>query len=280
MLVVIIVTISLKMNHQSCLYLFMSNLSPPSIGLLFGLLGDFLGGTLNIVPPTGFLFFFLWSWLWYWSWFNWSFFNWSFWLFSFAFGGTTRTFFDEFNSMRSSGTVGTFDGDLSFNSLGGRAARTLFFHLTVFVDSGGDALTGTHVNFKVSFSFTQQTIDFNRYSSDKVSRNGTSSNGWSWFSAFFDATIFRSVDEFFWAFFKHDFSGGEAFSVDVSFTLFTSALDAFVFTDRPSITDLSLFVVFISTTQWNTHTATFSGIGNSDMAHWTITAAFGVTNWN
>jgi hypothetical protein len=182
--------------------------------------------------------------------------------------------------MRSSGTIGAFDGDLSFNGLGGRAARALFFHLTVFVDSGGNTFTGTHVNFEVSFSFTQQTVDFNRYSSDKISRNGTSSNGWSWFSAFFDATIFRSVDEFFWAFFEHDFPGGEAFGVDVSFALFTSALDAFVFTGRPGVSDLSLFVIFVGTAQWNAHTATFSGISNSDMTHWAISAAFGVTNWN
>lgn len=220
-----------------------------------------------------------------WSWFDWSLINfWSyfflFFLFSFTFGDTARAFFDEFNSMRSSGTIGTFDGDLSFNGLGGRAARALSFHLTVFVDSGGDTLTGTHVNFKVSFSFTQQTIDFNGDSSNKISGNGATANSWSWFSAFFDATIFRSIDEFFWALFEHDFSGGEAFGVDVSFALFTSALDAFVFTGRPAITDLSLFVVFVGAAQWNTHTATFSRVGNSDMTHWAITAAFGVTDWN
>jgi len=219
--------------------------------------------------------------LWLWSWFDWSYwFNWSFWFFSFAFGNTTRTFFNEFNGMGSSGTIGAFDSDLSFNGLGGRAARALFFHLTVFVDSRTDTFTGTHVNFKVSFSFTQQTIDFNGNSSNKISRDGASSDGWSWFSAFFDATIFGSVDELFWAFFEHDFSGGEAFGVDVSFALFTSALDAFVFTGRPGISDLSLFVVFVGATQWNAHTATFSGVGNSDMTHWAISTAFGVTNWN
>jgi hypothetical protein len=62
--------------------------------------------------------------------------------------------------------------------------------------------------------------------------------------------------------------------------LFTSALDAFVFTSTPSITNLSLFVVFVGATQWNAHTATFSGIRNSDMTHWAITAALSVTNWN
>lgn len=219
--------------------------------------------------------------MWLWSWFDWSYwFNWSFWFFSFAFGNTTRTFFNEFNGMGSSGTIGAFDSDLSFNGLDGRAARALSFHFTVFVNSGGDTFTGTHVNFEVSFSFTQQTIDFNGNSSDKIGRNGASSDGWSWFSAFFDATIFRSVDEFFWAFFEHDFSGGEAFGVDVSFSLFTSALDAFVFTGRPGVSDLSLFVVFVGATQWNTHAAAFSGVGNSDMTHWAISAAFGVTNWN
>jgi hypothetical protein len=178
------------------------------------------------------------------------------------------------------GTISTVDSNLSLNSLGSRAATALFLHFTVFVNSGRNAFTGTHVNLKVSFSFAHNTLDFNRNSSDKISRNSASANSWGWFSAFFNASILRPVNELFWARFKHDFSGREAFSINISFSLFTSALDAFVFTGRPGVSDLSLFVVFVGATQWNTHAATFSGVSNSDMTHWAISATFGVTDWN
>lgn len=178
------------------------------------------------------------------------------------------------------GTISTVDSNLSLNSLGSRAAAALFLHFTIFVNSRRNAFTGTHVNLKVSFSFAHNTLDFNRNSSDKISRNSASANSWGWFSAFFNASIFRPVNELFWARFKHDFSGREAFSVDISFSLFTSALDAFVFGSGPTVTDLSCFIVLVSAREWDAHTATFTGVSNSDMTHWAITAAFSVANWN
>jgi hypothetical protein len=182
--------------------------------------------------------------------------------------------------MSSGGTISAVNGDFSFNSLGSGAATALFLHFTVFVNGGRDTLTGAHVDFKVSFGFTHNTFNFDRDSSNEVGRDSATTNSWGWFSAFFNASVFGPVDVFFWALFKHDFSGGEAFGVNVSFSLFTSALDAFVFGSRPAITDLSFFIIFVGATQWNAHTATFAGIGDSDMTHWAITAAFSVTNWN
>jgi len=82
-----------------------------------------------------------------WSWFD----NWNVNLLGFAFSDSTATFLDKLNGVSSRGTVGTFNSDLSFNGLGGRAATALPLHFTVFVDSGTDTFTGAHVDFKVSF---------------------------------------------------------------------------------------------------------------------------------
>ena len=82
-----------------------------------------------------------------WSWFD----NWNVYLLGFAFSDSTATFLDKLNGVSSRGTVGTFNSDLSFNGLGGRAATALPLHFTVFVDSGTDTFTGAHVDFKVSF---------------------------------------------------------------------------------------------------------------------------------
>lgn len=182
--------------------------------------------------------------------------------------------------MAPGGTIWASNGDSSFNGLGGRAATALFLHLSVFVDSRRDAFTRAHIDFKVSLGFTEHTVDFNRDSTNEVGRNSATTNSWGWFLAFFNASVFGPVDVFFWTLFEHDFSGREALGVNISFSLFTSALDAFVFRSRPAITDLPFLVVFVSAAQWNAHTATFTRVGNSDMAHWTITAAFSVTNWN
>jgi len=208
----------------------------------------------------------------------------SFWFWSvnflgFAFGNSAATFFNKLDGVSSSGTVGTLNSDLSFNGLGGRAATTLSFHFTVFVNSRTDTFTVTHVDFEVSFSFTEHTVDFNRNSADEIGGNGASANRlFNWCSAFFNATIFRPVDVFFWAFFEHDFPGGKAFSVDVSFSLFTGALDTSIFGSGPGITDLSFFVVLVSAAQWNAHTAAHTGVRNSDMSHWAITATLSVAD--
>lgn len=210
-----------------------------------------------------------------WSWFD----NWNVNLLGFAFSDSTATFLDKLNGVSSRGTVGTFNSDLSFNGLGGRAATALPLHFTVFVDSGTDTFTGAHVDFKVSFSFTEHTVDFNRDSTNKIGGNSATANRlFNRFSAFFDAAILRSVDVFLWALFEHDFPGGKAFSVDVSFSLFAGALDASVFGSGPRVTDLSFFVVFVSAAQWNAHTAAHTRVRNSDMTHWAITATLSVTD--
>jgi len=152
-------------------------------------------------------------------------------------------------------------------------------HFTVFVDSRTDTFTVAHVDLEVSFSFTEHTVDLNRNSTDEIGGNGATANRlFNRFSAFFNTTVLGPVDVLFWAFFEHDFPGGKAFGVDVSFSLFTGALDTSIFGSRPAITDLSFFVVFVSAAQWNAHTAAHTGIRNSDMSHWAITATLGVAN--
>jgi len=121
-----------------------------------------------------------------WSWFD----NWNVNLLGFAFSDSTATFLDKLNGVSSRGTVGTFNSHLSFNGLGGRAATALPLHFTVFVDSGTDTFTGAHVDLKVSFSFTEHTVDFNRDSTNKIGGNSATANRlFNRFSAFFDAAI-------------------------------------------------------------------------------------------
>lgn len=183
--------------------------------------------------------------------------------------------------MSSRTTIGTLDSNCSLNSLGGRAAATLLLHLTVLANGGTDALTTAHVDLKVSLSLTEHAVNFNGNSTNKVSADGaTSDRLFSWSLALLDAAVFGGVEVLFWALFEEDLSSAKAFGVDVSLALLASTLDASVLTSSPGVTNISFLVVLISTAEWHTHTATLTRVSNSHMAHWTITAALSVTNWN
>lgn len=230
---------------------------------------------LDIRPPTGFL---LGSWFWSWSWnWGWNGFNWS----GFTLGNTAATFLDKFNGVGSGAAILTHDGDGSLNGLGGRATVTLLLHLAVLANGGTDALTTAHVHLEVSLSLTEHTIDLNRNSTDKIgAHSATTDTLFDWLVAFLNTTVFGGVDVFFWALLEEDLSSGEALSVDVSFTLLASALDAHILAGSPRVTNLSFLVVLVGTTEWHAHAAALSRVGNSDMAHWTVTAAFSVTDWH
>lgn len=205
--------------------------------------------------------------------------NWLGGLLSLALGHTATTLLDELDSVLSNGTVLALDIDLSLNSLGGTAATALSLHLSVDVNSGRHAFAGAHVDSVVLSTFAELTVMGDGHSASEVSGNGTAANLF-WSLAFDDAAVLGSVDELFWAVLDEGLSSGEALGVDVSLALLTSTSDALVFDGLPGVTDHSLLVLVVDAGQWDASTAASAGIGNSRVAHWTVTAAFSVADWD
>jgi len=228
-----------------------------------------------LIPDTLFLLLSGWFWCWCWKWgWHWS---WS----GITLGNATTALLDKLDSMSSGTAVSALDSNGSLNGLGGRATATLLLHLTVLANGGTDALTAAHVDLKVSFSLAQHTVDLHRNSANKVGAHSATANtllGWS--VAFLHATVLGSVEVLFWALFEKNLSSREALGVDVSLTLLASALDTSVFAGSPGIANLSLLVVLVSTAEWHAHAAALARVGNSDVAHWAITAALSVTDWH